>query len=135
MFLKLIPIHVLYSYFLHLSQQTCFTELQNPTSTTDKLTILRHLGKLLRLALDLLRAQSSMHFTALSLINRVIDICILHNAHHPWTLQNTDAQNQVMVHIYRTWNIYNNLTSPFINMLTQSSNIYGHCRTQTLKIR
>ena len=74
--------------------QTCFIELQAPSgsATCDKMTLLRQLGKLLRLSLDLLRAQTSMHFTALSLINRTIDISVLQQAHHPWNLQPSDAE-------------------------------------------
>lgn len=43
----------------------------------------------MRLALEILRAQSSLHFTALSILNRIVDICILHKSHHPWMLQHS----------------------------------------------
>lgn len=65
--------------------QTCFHELQKNGS--DKLSILYHLTKLMHLAVEILQAQASLHFTALAILNKVIDICIFQKAHHPWLLQ------------------------------------------------
>ena len=72
--------------------QTCFVELQR--NEYEKLQTLQQLSKLVRLALDVLRAQPSLNFTALSLINRIVDISIYHHAHHPWLLSHDSNRSQ-----------------------------------------
>ena len=62
----------------------------------DRATSLGLLSKLLRLSLDVLNAQPSMHFTALSLANKIVDIAVLEQAHHPWAAQEaTCGEKQV----------------------------------------
>ena len=60
-----------------------------PTCGLVKLEVLRQLTKLLRLAIDMVRGPPSSHFTALSAINRIVDICVIHGVYHPWKLEDT----------------------------------------------
>ena len=73
----------------HVSLQTCHDELHNSTCGLVKLEVLRQLTKLLRLAIDMVRGPTSSHFTALSAINRIVDICVIHGVYHPWKLEDT----------------------------------------------
>ena len=54
-----------------------------------KLEVLQQLTKLLRLAVDMVRGPPSSHFTALSAINRIVDICVIHGVYHPWKLEDS----------------------------------------------
>ena len=69
--------------------QTCFHQIRlscaGSVDILDRATALGLLAKLLRLALDVLDAQPSMHFTALSLANKIIDICVIEQTHQPWS--------------------------------------------------
>lgn len=45
------------------------------------------LTRLLRLALDMLATHKHMHFTALTTINRIVDVCIIHQVYHMWVFE------------------------------------------------
>ena len=78
--------HNRYLYFLF---QTCHDELHTATCGVVKLEVLRQLTKLLRLVVDMVRGPASSHFTALSAINRIVDICVIHGAYHPWKIEDS----------------------------------------------
>ncbi|XP_060069522.1 uncharacterized protein LOC132549598 [Ylistrum balloti] len=74
--------------------QTCYDELQRIDSFEEKFKMFLLLTKLMTTALELLRGGQSLHFTALSIINRIIDICIVHKNHEITStefLQSTDC--------------------------------------------
>ncbi|XP_021351592.1 uncharacterized protein LOC110449213 [Mizuhopecten yessoensis] len=74
--------------------QTCYDELQRIDCFEEKFKIFLLLTKLMTTALELLRGGQSLHFTALSIINRIIDICIVHKNHEVSStefLQSTDC--------------------------------------------
>ena len=80
--------------------QTCFHQIRlscaGSVDILDRATALSLLAKLLRLALDVLDAQSSMHFTALSLANKIIDICVVEQTHQPWSArEGSSTEKQV----------------------------------------
>ncbi len=89
----LLWIHILSGHesltFLTLSLQTCNDELHGSSCGAVKLEVLRQLTKLLRLAVDMVRGPASSHFTALSAINHIVDICVTHGVHHPWRLEDS----------------------------------------------
>ncbi|XP_052101647.1 uncharacterized protein LOC127735503 isoform X2 [Mytilus californianus] len=58
--------------------QTCYEQLQKNECLDGKYKIFIQLSKLLQTALEILKGGQSLHFTALSIINRVMDICIVH---------------------------------------------------------
>ncbi|ESO98393.1 hypothetical protein LOTGIDRAFT_159199 [Lottia gigantea] len=58
--------------------QTCYIQLQKTSQRDEKHQIFLHLSKLLTSSLELIRGRQSLHFTALSTINRIIDMCIVH---------------------------------------------------------
>lgn len=58
--------------------QTCYEQLQAATSLEAKHSIFLELSKLLSGAFELLKGKQSMHFTALGILNRIIDMCIVH---------------------------------------------------------
>ncbi len=45
---------------------------------------MKHLTKLLHLSLEMLRGPDMTHFTALTAINRIMDLCVTHHMYHPW---------------------------------------------------
>jgi len=49
------------------------------------------LTRLLRLALDMLSTHTHMHFTALTTINRIVDVCIVHQVYHMWVFERDSA--------------------------------------------
>lgn len=58
--------------------QTCYEQLQKNECLDGKYKIFVQLSKLLQTSLEILKGGQSLHFTALSIINRVMDICIVH---------------------------------------------------------
>ena len=67
--------------------QTCHEELRQTQLGIDKLGVVTQLTRLLRLALDMLTTHTHMHFTALTTINRIIDVCIIHQVYHMWAFE------------------------------------------------
>ena len=39
--------------------------------------------------MDMVRGPASSHFTALSAINRIVDICVIHGVYHPWKIEDS----------------------------------------------
>lgn len=66
--------HVLYVIY----PQTCYSQLTQANTHDLKHSIFLELSKLLNVSLELIRGKQSLHFTALSTINRIMDICIVH---------------------------------------------------------
>ncbi|XP_070185055.1 uncharacterized protein, partial [Littorina saxatilis] len=58
--------------------QTCYEQLQAAPCLDAKHAIFLELSKLLNAAFELLKGKQSMHFTALGILNRIIDMCIVH---------------------------------------------------------
>jgi phosphatidylinositol phospholipase C epsilon len=58
--------------------QTCYEQLQQTEDPDEKYEFFIQLSKLLTASLELLRGGQSLHFTALSIVNRIIDMCIVH---------------------------------------------------------
>ncbi|XP_062591377.1 uncharacterized protein LOC134252848 isoform X1 [Saccostrea cucullata] len=58
--------------------QTCYEQLQLTQDPDEKYELFIQLSKLLTASLELLRGGQSLHFTALSIVNRIIDMCIVH---------------------------------------------------------
>ncbi|CAG5116821.1 unnamed protein product, partial [Candidula unifasciata] len=58
--------------------QTCYSQLTQVSTHDVKHSIFLELSKLLNVSLELMRGKQSLHFTALSTINRIMDICIVH---------------------------------------------------------
>lgn len=58
--------------------QTCYDQLQQTRDPDEKYELFIQLSKLLTAALELLRGGQTLHFTALSIVNRIIDMCIVH---------------------------------------------------------
>lgn len=80
--------------------QTCFDQIRvcsDSVDVLDRATALRLLSKLLRLSLDVLDAQSSMHFTALSLVNKIVDVTVLEQTNQPWSAQDGCAKQVSVV--------------------------------------
>ena len=48
------------------------------------MSILKHLSHLLKLVVELLNAEPSLHFCALSTMNHILDLCITRYVYHPW---------------------------------------------------
>ena len=57
--------------------QTCYFQFHQDASHETKHSILLELSKLLHASLELMRGKQSLHFTALSTVNRIMDICIV----------------------------------------------------------
>lgn len=74
--------------------QTCYEELQVTASGYEKLAIMRHLAKLLRYMLDMLRIPEIPQFTALCAINRIIDMCVVSRMYHPWTHEDDELDDE-----------------------------------------
>ncbi|KAH9518384.1 hypothetical protein Btru_016606 [Bulinus truncatus] len=58
--------------------QTSYQQLNETTSVEAKHSIFLEFSKLLQAALELMRGKQSLHFTALSTINRIMDVCIVY---------------------------------------------------------
>lgn len=58
--------------------QTCYEQLQSTGNPDEKYELFIQLSKLLMASLELLRFGQTLHFTALSIVNRIIDMCIVH---------------------------------------------------------
>ncbi|KAK0044965.1 1-phosphatidylinositol 4 5-bisphosphate phosphodiesterase epsilon-1, partial [Biomphalaria pfeifferi] len=56
---------------------TCYQQLNEVTAIEVKHSIFLEFSKLLQAALELMRGKQSLHFTALSTVNRIMDICIV----------------------------------------------------------
>ncbi|XP_071091113.1 1-phosphatidylinositol 4,5-bisphosphate phosphodiesterase epsilon-1-like [Haliotis cracherodii] len=58
--------------------QSCYEQLQHANTQEDKHSIFLELSKLLNTSLELMKGRQSLHFTSLSAINGIIDMCIVH---------------------------------------------------------
>ena len=75
--------------------QTCHEEMQATKRGADQLLVLKQLTKLVHIALELLRGPEVSCFTALSALNRIIDLCVLHKAYHPWEYEEEDTPHRL----------------------------------------
>ena len=66
------------SDFMFYLFQTCYEQLQSTGNPDEKYELFIQLSKLLMASLELLRFGQTLHFTALSIVNRIIDMCIVH---------------------------------------------------------
>jgi len=63
--------------FLSFLLQTIFEQLRDTRHADERLESFHDLSRLLFIGFELLKGKQSLHFTALSTINRVIDMCIV----------------------------------------------------------
>ncbi|KAL8616522.1 hypothetical protein ACOMHN_036554 [Nucella lapillus] len=69
--------------------QTCYEQLQGASTLEAKRSTFLELSKLLGAAFELLKGKQSMHFTALSCLNRIIDMCIIHGNYETGSVART----------------------------------------------
>ncbi|XP_064631376.1 uncharacterized protein LOC135489776 isoform X2 [Lineus longissimus] len=84
--------------------QTCCDELQELTSLEEKHNIFIQLSKLLNTAFELLKGKQSLHFTALTAINKIIDMCIVNGVYNVCGLGNAHISETTRLHKARTPN-------------------------------
>ena len=72
--------------------QTIFEQLKEEKTGTERVDHFYDLSRLLIIAFDLLRCKQSLHFTALSTINKIIDICIVHRNYEITTFTKNTEQ-------------------------------------------
>ena len=66
----------------------CQDELRrNDPCAQRKIEIFRYLSRMVRMMLFLLTVSEQFHFTALSVLNEIMDMCILEGMYHPWKLE------------------------------------------------